>query len=407
MSDIAQHRRHVLQFNLGWLNIAILTCEALLFLSQQFQWFPFNTHKGWTVLIAMACMGAFFTLLLLWWTAAVLFHQRFQFSIRTLLTLFVVVAVPFSWLATEIKAAKRQANVTEWMKTRHIAWHYDWQCDADGQWVFGLNSPPVEGWLRDLLGDDFFADIVWVKVGCEYPSFPSGELKHLECLTRIKLLELVGYFTDADIEHLKGLKELKYLWLNHNCITDAGLKSIEGLTALNVLILDDNQIEGPGLEYLSGLKNLRRLSVQRMPITGPGVKGIAGLTQLDILDFRETQITDADMEHIRGLVSLRYLLLSETRLTGTGLKYLDRMTQLRVLFLNETNVGDTGIEHLRGLTQLQIVDLSKTKITNAGLKHLESLTQLQRLDLRWTNVTETGVQKLRAALPEIRSVRGG
>ena len=28
--------------------------ECLLWLSERFQWFPFNAHKGWTVLIAVA-----------------------------------------------------------------------------------------------------------------------------------------------------------------------------------------------------------------------------------------------------------------------------------------------------------------------------------------------------------------
>ena len=32
--------------------LALLPVEGLLWLSERFQWFAFNEHKGWTVLIA-------------------------------------------------------------------------------------------------------------------------------------------------------------------------------------------------------------------------------------------------------------------------------------------------------------------------------------------------------------------
>ena len=50
-------------------------------------WFPFNQHKGWTVLIAIATVGAALLLMFLWFLAALLFRLRFQFSILSLLVL--------------------------------------------------------------------------------------------------------------------------------------------------------------------------------------------------------------------------------------------------------------------------------------------------------------------------------
>ena len=42
-----------------------------------------------------------------------------------------------------------------------------------------------------------------------------------------------------------------------------------------------------------------------------------------------------------------------------------------------TQVTDAGLEHLKGLTQLQGLSLSGTQVTDAGLEHLKGLTQLQ------------------------------
>ena len=54
--------------------------------------------------------------MLVWFAVALVFRWRFQFSIRSLLVMAVVVALPFSWLAAEMQAAKRQAEVADWIQ---------------------------------------------------------------------------------------------------------------------------------------------------------------------------------------------------------------------------------------------------------------------------------------------------
>ena len=93
--------------------LGLLAVEGFLLLSAWFQWFAFNQHKGWSVLICLATVGAAFVLMLLWFLAALVFRWRFQFGILALLLLVVVVAVPFSWLATEMKAAREQKTAAE------------------------------------------------------------------------------------------------------------------------------------------------------------------------------------------------------------------------------------------------------------------------------------------------------
>ena len=90
----------------AWLIFGLLVVEGLLWLSERFQWFGFNSHKGWTVLIAVAVVGLAFVVMLLWFIASLLFRWRFQFSIRSLLVLTLAVAVPCSWLASEIASAE-------------------------------------------------------------------------------------------------------------------------------------------------------------------------------------------------------------------------------------------------------------------------------------------------------------
>ena len=86
----------------------LLAVEGFLLLSEHLRWFGFNQHKGYTVLIAVASVGVFLLLMFFWFLAALVLRWRFQFSILSLLVLVVAVALPFSWLATEMKAARKQ-----------------------------------------------------------------------------------------------------------------------------------------------------------------------------------------------------------------------------------------------------------------------------------------------------------
>ncbi len=87
--------------------IGLLAVEGFLLLSEWFGWFAFN-RQSWTVLIALAVVGATLLLMLLWFAAALLFRWRFQYGLRSLMLLVVAVAIPCSWVAVEMQ--KRAAG---------------------------------------------------------------------------------------------------------------------------------------------------------------------------------------------------------------------------------------------------------------------------------------------------------
>ena len=112
--------------------LALLAVEAVLLLSARFEWFAFNRHKGYTVLIAVAAVGIGILLMFLWFLAALAFRWWFQFGIRTLLLLTLVVAIPCSWLATEMKAASKQRDSVKMLPRGILVVRYDYQFDEEG-----------------------------------------------------------------------------------------------------------------------------------------------------------------------------------------------------------------------------------------------------------------------------------
>jgi hypothetical protein len=205
--------------------LGLLAVEGFLLLSEWFAWFPFNRHKGYTVVVAVAVVAVAFLLMLFWFLAALLFRLRFQFSIRALLLLALVVAIPFSWLATEMKEARAQHDVVVWIEKAGGTVHYDYQLDPSGDEIPGA-KPPGPAWLRKMLGDDLLVDLRQVHLSSSEVS--DDDLKRLEALARLQRLD-VDYtkVADAGLEHLQGLRQLKYLELSETKVTDAGVKRLQ------------------------------------------------------------------------------------------------------------------------------------------------------------------------------------
>ena len=95
-----------------------------------------------------------------------------------------------------------------------------------------------------------------------------------------------------------------------------------------------------------------------------------------------------------------------TEITDAGLATLKDLKQLTKLHLEKTKITDAGLEQLKGLENLEYLNLYSTALTDAGLKHLEGLKKLRHVYVWQTQVTDAGVNALKAAVPEVKIIRG-
>jgi hypothetical protein len=197
-------------------------------------------------------------------------RRRFQFSLRSLLIVTIVVSVACGWLGKKIEQKHREREVVEAIRKLGGAVYYDY----DGR---DFLSPPPDSpqnaepfgpaWLRSLLGDNFFSEVTSV-------SFASDNL------------------TDDGLGDIELLPQLKSLRLSDSQITDAGLKHLEALSQLENLVLDTRGITDVGLEHLKRLAKLQRLILPMTPqITDAGLVHLKDLTRLELLNVRGTAIT--------------------------------------------------------------------------------------------------------------------
>jgi hypothetical protein len=355
--------------------VGLLILEGLLLLSERLQWFAFNQQKGWTVLITTASVAAGLLLLLLWFVVSLLFHWRFQYSIRSLLLLVLVVAVPCKWLATEMQATNRQKEVVDAIE------RLGWEVVFDYQMSGGRSEHAEEA---HALGQGF----LWNITG------PVDDQPHgLTWLAR-----LVGVDCYANVGSVR---------LDKTNATDAVLENFDGFLRLRALNLADTKVTNAGLAHLKDLTELRVLSLSRTKISDIGLANLGGLSQLEVLLLDDTEISDAGLVYLKGLRRLRVLLLDNTNVSDAGLVHLQGLNQLQDLRLDGTRVTDAGLVRLQGLSRLHELWLDNTSLTDAGLVHLQGLKQLAFLVcLNNTKVTDQGVKKLHQALPKCEILYG-
>ena len=263
MNDTPQARTRWFHPTPGRLVLALLAVEVLLWLSRRFGWLGW--HKGHAVLTGLAMVGVAMLVMLVWFGVALVFRWRFQFSIRSLLVMAVVVALPFSWLAAEMQAAKRQAEVADWIQNAGGEVRHDGLSYPDGS-QRPDDELPATAWLRSLLRIDFFSPVIRV---CLFNSkIADSDLERLTPLTRLEELYLEGTpITDAGLIHLKGFQDLDTLSLNKTQVTYRGLKQLDGLDKLVWLGLSFTRVTATGLQGLQRLPRLQQLYLEGNQIT--------------------------------------------------------------------------------------------------------------------------------------------
>ena len=125
--------------------------------------------------------------------------RPFQYSLRTLFIITTVLAIACSLFAYAM----------HWMQGNRKIW-----AAAEK-----INDAGGEAYCDDLIG---------------------GTTPWLYC----------QQITDAGMVHLKDLKNLEVLYLNHTRITDAGLVHLEGLTNLEYLNLEQTHVTDEGVKKL-------------------------------------------------------------------------------------------------------------------------------------------------------------
>jgi internalin A len=157
----------------------------------------------------------------------------YQWRLRSLFLLILMVAMGMSWLTVTIQNQRKQKAAVEEIKK-----------------AGGLGSVGYEiTWLGKLLRDDSLADVTYLDLTGQ--SVTDDMFVHLEEFKQLQTLALAkSNITDAGLTHLRGLNQLQFLTLDDTEVTDAGLANLQGLRQLQLLELKGTRVTDHGIRKL-------------------------------------------------------------------------------------------------------------------------------------------------------------
>lgn len=176
-----------------------------------------------------------------------------------------------------------------------------------------------------------------------------GEMYSIET-TRLELSN--RELTNAQISNLQHMKNLTYLNINDNYITD--LSCLENLENLESLHFSNNCVSD--ISFMCNMKHLRKISAENNLIEDISV--LSGMTELEEVFFGDNYVTDiSPLSSSRGLVKVGFNEAQIGDLTA-----LEGMDNLEMVCLAGCNLYD--IEPLSNSKKLRFVYLGRNNLSD-------------------------------------------
>lgn len=252
-------------------------------------------------------------------------RRWFRFSMRSLLLLVALLAVPLAWKVNRVH--HQRAVVAEVMSNGGMISYSDDPYSLRLRGVVRASTPNLS-WWRSWLGDDYFVDVVGVILTGS--TVGDATLARIATLPNLERLDIYSNkITDDGLKPLASHRKLKELTLSSPHVTDKGLRHLTGLTALEELSIGLNLVGETQLDQIAILRQVTSLNIDGMQsLVGP--YGIA----------------DDELEQISKLDNLRRLHLSGSSITDAGLAHLHRMKNLESVSIHRTDASIDGISSL-------------------------------------------------------------
>jgi hypothetical protein len=164
------------------------------------------------------------------------FRPWFRFRAQTGWIVATLVGCCLVAIGVKVVEGRRQQTAVVALQQLGGEVYYDYEFNSQGLYLANSTLPEPE-WLRALLGDDFFRNVHWISLG--------GQL-----------------VTDTGLQNLQGLSRLEWLSLNNApAVTYAGLEQLRALNQLDELYLYGTQVTAAGVARLQ--RALPRCDIQR------------------------------------------------------------------------------------------------------------------------------------------------
>jgi hypothetical protein len=249
-----------------------------------------------------------------------------QFRLKTLLLVTAMLCVPLAWIAVRMNQKRQERAIIAELEELGREILYDWQGKRmGGAWQYYMkpdsDEPTGPIWLRRLLGDAFFSDVVYAdlsprqRIPADYQGAWRNDRSRKDAAPFLK---------DDDLRLVATLSKLEELNLSNTDIGDIGLAHLQRLTHLRSLALVYTNITDDGLSTIKEMHRLTKLELAGTNISDSGLAHLTSLSALRELDISDTSITDAGLGHLTKLSGLTRLGMDDTEISREGAAELQK-----------------------------------------------------------------------------------
>lgn len=215
---------------------------------------------------------------------------------------------------------------------------------------------------------------------CKLDAAAFSEINKIKLLEKLNLA--IAKFLPDDLGEFTHLTELRELSLMAKVgIEDRHLKCLRSMPNLERLYLR-GEITDAGLDYLIRLSQLRRLSLDETMITNAGLQQLTQLDRLEYISVIGTQVTCEGLVILKEFPALKGVSISPRGVTAQNLAHVRQCDHLEALGLfGSSMIDDRGVEEISKISSLKSLQIYGAKTSNQGIKSLSNLPLLEDLQL--------------------------
>jgi hypothetical protein len=221
-------------------------------------------------------------------------RRWFSFSLRTL---FVVMTVVCIWVGFKVNRARNVKNAIAEVERLGGKIVYLHCMDRP---TIPPPEPPGPKWLRNLIGDEFFVEVLQIELHTDQAN-------------------------DETIALIAKLPRMDSLVVTSNSITDKGMAHLAQATSLLAWDIKSDHITPSCLSYLHGLPKLITVVLRSAKADDSWMPACAALSQLKYLALQGTAVTDSGLVAIENSKNLEAIVLEGTPVTASG---VDRLRKI-------------------------------------------------------------------------------
>jgi len=243
----------------------------------------------------------------------------------------------------------------------------------------------IRGWMTDPANAALLDAIITINLSHAAPGAKAQSVR--EDVIELRTLPPEVNRLKVIPPEINALTHLRYLYLEHNQITQIGPRAFAGCPRLLILNLGYNQISLVDHEAFAGCRALHRLYLCNNRITQIDHRTFVDCPNLYRLDSENNQITQIDPRTFAGLLALQFLGFDNNRITQIAPQTFASCPALYFLSLSGNQITRVDFRTPASYPRLHYLSLSNNQITCIDPEVFASCPALVSLHLSNNQIT--------------------